>query len=380
MAEASVVTDSVEDHVTVGDGIAQLAEAVGLPLGLGYFLAWSILAFALVGFVLGVGGIMSYVMRKFMARVQSRIGPNRVGPYGLLQFLADGIKLMSKEDITPLKADRWLFRMAPFLVILPIILSFAPIPFGPGILVADLRVGLLFILAVGAVAPVGEIVAAWASNNKYSMMGGLRAAALDVAYGVPLVLAAVGVVILTSALVPGSGLNTLNIVEAQRQSVWFILLQPLGAFIFFAAALAKAGIVPMDLPEAESELVAGYFTEYSGMRFGVFFVGVFVNIVFVSMMTVLLFFGGWHLPFVEEVVTGVLGASYWTPVVLGILGLGIFLGKTSFFVLFVLLTWFTLPRLRIDQFLAVSWKALFPLAVLSLVLAVAEAYVLSGGI
>lgn len=380
----------VENHLNVTDGLSGLLESVGLPHGLAIALAWVVVGFALVGFVLGVGGIMSYVMRKLMARVQSRIGPNRVGPFGLLQFLADGIKLMSKEDVTPAKADRYLFRMAPFLVILPIILAFAPVPFGPGVLVADLRIGLLFILAVGAVSPIGEIVAGWASNNKYSMMGALRAAAMDVSYGIPLVLTAAAVVLLTAALAPGSGLNTLNIVQAQQNSVWFLLLMPLGAFVFFAAALAKAGIVPMDLPESESELIAGYFTEYSGMRFGVFFVGVFVQIVFISMLTVLLFFGGWHLPIVTEYLNAafctvgaggvVTSCSTVGGLVTGLAGVAIFLGKTSFFVLFVLLTWFTLPRYRVDQFLAIGWKVLFPISLVNLVIAVAEVWYIKGGL
>lgn len=368
----------VEDHVQATDGLSGLLEGVGLGHGLALLIAWVVVGFALVGFVLGVGGIMSYVMRKVMARVQSRVGPNRVGPFGLLQFLADGVKLMTKEAVTPAKADQVLFRLAPFLVILPLILSFAPLPFGPGVLVSDLRIGLLFILAVGAVSPIGEIVAGWSSNNKYSMMGALRAAALDVSYGVPMVLAAASVVLLTSALQTGSGLNTQNIVMAQQNGVWFLLLMPIGAFIFFAAALAKAGIVPMDLPESESELVAGYFTEYSGMQFGVFMTSVFVGIVFISMMTVMLFFGGWHLPVVDPLIAAAMAGNVWYPLVAGLLGTVVFLGKVSFFVVFVLLTWFTLPRYRVDQFLAIGWKVLFPLAIVNLVVTVIQVAYIKG--
>jgi len=345
------------------DGYRDLLAGIGAPEWLILTVWFALGALLIVGFVLGVGGVMSYFMRKTMARMQNRRGPNRVGPFGLLQFLADGIKLISKEDLMPLRADKWGFKAAPFFVILPIVLAFTPLPFGNGILLSNLTYGLLFILAVSALSPIGEIVAGWSSNNKYSMMGALRAAALDVSYEIPMVLSAISVVLLTGSIFPGeSGLNTLNIVAAQQSTVWFFILQPIGAFIFFASALAKAGIVPMDLPESESELVAGYFTEYSGMRFGVFFIGVFVNIVFISALTVTLFFGGWSLPFVPDS-GGPLGLWTW----LGVLW---FLLKTAVFVFFVLAIWFTLPRVRADQFLRIGWKFLFPLALLNLVLTV----------
>ncbi|HVL47573.1 MAG TPA: NADH-quinone oxidoreductase subunit NuoH [Candidatus Thermoplasmatota archaeon] len=324
--------------------------------------AWFIGALLAVGFVLGVGGIMSYVMRKIMARIQTRLGPNRVGPFGLLQFLADGIKFMSKEDVIPSRADPWGFRIAPYLAIVPIIVAFVPLPFSNQVIVSDLSVGILFILAISAVAPIGEIVAGWASNNKYSMYGAMRAAALDVAYEIPLILSAIAVVMLAGTM------STTGIALAQHH-LWFILLQPLGALIFFVAALAKAGVVPTDLPESESELVAGYFTEYSGMKFGVFFVGVLANIVFISALTVLLYFGGWTMPFLP---TG--GSWLWN-----LVGILVFLAKVAVFVFIVLATWFTLPRVRADQFLSIGWKVLFPLSVVNLVVAVAEVYFLKGG-
>ncbi len=349
----------------VADGIAGLIEPlVGETAA--YVVAWLVLALVLVGGVLGVGGIMSYVMRKVMARMQTRVGPNRVGPFGLLQFLADGLKLISKEDLMPARADPWGFRMAPFFVILPIILAFAPLPFSDGVLISDVRVGLLFVVAISAASPIGELIAGWASNNKYSMYGALRAAAMDVSYEVPLVLTIVSVVLLASAM-GVNGLNFMDVVAAQDSVLWFVLLQPIGAFIFFASALAKAGVVPTDLAEAESELVAGFFTEYSGMRFGVFFVGLFVNIVLISVLTVLLFFGGWTIPYVSGalVAAGLTGLN-------SALGFLFFIAKVAVVVLFVLITWFTLPRFRPDQFLALGWKALFPLAVLNLVITLVE--------
>lgn len=348
------------------------ADLVGLPRPPDWaaiLLAFLIVAFALVNVVFVVGGLFSYVMRKVMARVQTRIGPNRVGPFGLLQFLADGLKMMSKESPIPAKADAWGFRIAPFLILIPAVLAFAPLPFGNGILLSNLGVGILFILAIAAITPIGEIVAGWASNNKYSMMGALRAAALDVSYEIPMVLAAVGVVVLAGSL------STLDIVEAQR-GAWFVLLQPLGALIFFAAALAKAGVVPMDLAEAESELVSGFMTEYGGMRFGIIQMTIFANVVFISALTVLLFFGGWTVPFMGVPIAalgGIVIIPEWT-------GPLWFLLKVAFFTLFVVLTWFTLPRVRIDQFLALGWKVLFPLSLLNLMLAVAQIYVLKGGL
>jgi NADH:ubiquinone oxidoreductase subunit H len=349
--------------------LASALHAPAPPAWAAITVAFAIVALVLAGAVLTIGGFMSYVFRKLMARVQTRIGPNRVGPYGLLQFVADGLKFMSKEEVVPAKADRWGFVLAPFLTFLPIILVFSPIPIGNGILLSNLSVGLVFILAIGAMSPIGEIVAGWSSNNKYAMMGALRAAALDVSYEIPMILAAIAVILFSGSM------STIDIVNQQRAGLWFVLLQPLGALIFLAAGLAKAGIVPMDLPEAESELVAGYFTEYGGMRFGVFFAGVFVQIVLVSALTVVLFFGGWTVPgmgLAFPSLGGLTPIPEWT----GVLW---FLIKTAFFVLVILFTWFTLPRVRIDQFLSVGWKVLFPLALLNLVIAVGEVVVLKGG-
>ncbi len=345
---------------TLFEVIAQwLASATGASLLTTQVLVWTVVAAVIAGLLLALAGMNTYFMRKIMARVQQRVGPNRVGPFGLLQFLADGLKLVSKEDITPAKADRWSFSIAPYLLVVPIVVSFAPIPWGPGIILADLRVGLLLILAISAAAPLGELVAGWASNNKYSMTGALRAAAMDVSYEIPMVLSALAIVILTGSL------STQDIVAAQH-GLWFFALQPLGAFIFFTGALAKAGVVPMDLPEAESELVGGFATEYSGMRFGVFFVGIFVNIILISVLMVLLFFGGWSMPGMPGIIPA------WT-------GLLWFALKVFVVVAAVITVWFTLPRIRIDQFLTWGWKVLLPLSILNLVVAVAQAFYITGG-
>lgn len=284
------------------------------------------------------GGVLTYVFRKLFADFGQRWGPNRVGPYGLLQFVADGIKLVTKEDIIPAKAQVWGFRLAPYLTFVPAVIAFAPLPFSERLIVADVRVGLLLIFAFAALAPLGEVVAGWASNNKYALLGGLRAAAMDVSYEIPLLISAVAVM-----LMAGSA-GTRGIVE--NQTVWYALLQPLGLFVALVTMIGKIGVLPFDLPEAESELVAGYVTEYSGMRFAFFFLTQFANVFFIAALTVTLYFGGWQGPFLPGIV--------W------------FALKTAVLIFVVFWIWNSLPRLRIDQFLDVNWKVLFPLSLVNL--------------
>jgi NADH:ubiquinone oxidoreductase subunit H len=350
------------------DAITQFAEPYIGNLA-AQILAYGLLAFIVLNFVMAAGGLLSFVLRKVMARIHTRLGPNRVGPFGLLQFIADGVKMIGKEPVRPAAADKWAFEMAPYLVVIPIMLAFVPIPFAQGVIVSDIRVGILFIIAISAIAPIGEIVAGWASNNKYSTYGAVRAASLDVSYEVPMVLAAASVVLLAGSL------STQDII-AKQQPLWYVFLQPVGAFIFFVTALAKAGVIPTDLGESESELIAGYFTEYGGMKFGMIQLGTFVNVVFISILTVILFFGGWSIPFV----TSDLFLQYLSPffawTAFSLLGVIVFLAKVSIFVLIVLITMFTLPRMRPDQFLGVGWKVLFPLSLLNLVATAAIVYLL----
>jgi NADH-quinone oxidoreductase subunit H len=347
----------------LSDAIATLlAPYIGRTAGL--LVGYGVIAFLVLNFVMAVGGMMSYIMRKVMARIHTRIGPNRVGPFGLLQFLADGVKMASKEDIVPAKADRWAYRFAPYFVLVPLMVAMAPLPFGQGIVLVDLPYGLLFILAVTALSPIGEIYAGWGSNNKYSTFGAIRAASMDVAYEIPIVISAVSVMLLAGSV------STQDIIAAQ-QPLWFFFLQPVGAFVFFVCALAKAGVIPNDLAESESELIAGYFTEYGGMKFGMFQINVFFGVVFIAMLTVILYFGGWSIPFVTSVT--VLGID-----LLPLVGIFVFLAKTAIFTLLVLITWFTLPRLRPDQVLTLGWKVLFPLSLLNLVVTAAVVYTLGG--
>jgi NADH-quinone oxidoreductase subunit H len=358
------------------------------PMWLAQLVWWVTLSITVFSVVMTSGALFTFVFRRLFAFFTQRIGPNRVGPFGLFQLVADGIKMVTKEDIIPARADRPLFRAAPYIAIVPFVMAFAPIPWTGDVIFSNVGMGILFILAISAVSPVAEIAAGWASNNKYAIYGGVRAAALDFSYEIPMVLAVLGVVVLSGTL------DTVGIVEAQRsciqydevlgqcvqRSVWFFLPQILGVFIFFVAALAKAGLVPTDLPEAESELVAGYSTEYSGMRFGLFYVVLFANILFIGALVTTLFLGGWLSPFGTFYGDDMLGYEvfgYQMPSVLmpdflaAILGDGIqwFLVKTVFFCFLIFWLWLTLPRVRVDQYLNLAWKVLFPLSLLNLVIA-----------
>lgn len=311
-------------------------------------IVYLVLTVAVLAFVFAVAPLYVWLMRKIMAHVQHRTGPFRVGPFGLLQPLADGIKLATKEDIVPAGVDRFAWALAVYVLLIPVLVVYLFLPWHDGFVVADVGTGIILVLAVGAISPLGEILAGWGSNNKYSVLGGIRAAALDVAYEVPLVISAASVVLLAGTM------SMEGIVEAQH-SVWFFVVQPIGLFIFAVAGLAKIGIAPIDLPEAESELVAGFHTEYSGMRFGMLFLTVFANIILIAALTAVLFFGGWQAPF------GLFDGAWW------------FLFKIVLFSVFIFVTWFTLPRFRIDQFLAYGWKVLFPLSLVNLVIAAAVA-------
>jgi NADH-quinone oxidoreductase subunit H len=341
------------EHGGIDVWLNGLLESIGinLPQLLVSIVWWLVASVILFAVALTIGGLFTWVFRRLFAFFGIRKGPNRVGPAGTLQFLADGIKLLTKEDIIPAKAEKWTYRLAPYFIVVPFVLAWAPLPWSDTIIFSNLGMGLLFILAVSALPPLGELIAGWGSNNKYSMYGALRAAALDFAYEIPLLLSAVSVILLAGSL------NTQDLVMAQGGywfgfiPKWFIFPQLIGAFIFFVSMLAKTGIVPTDLGESESELIAGYTTEYSGMRFGFFFVAIFSGVFFLSALTTTLFLGGWNGP-------GILPPLAW------------FLIKTLALSFLVFWIWSTLPRFRVDQFLAYAWKALFPLSILNLIIAI----------
>jgi NADH-quinone oxidoreductase subunit H len=289
--------------------------------------------------------LLIWVERKFAARVQDRIGPNRVGPFGLLQTIADALKLITKEDITPAGADRLIYNLAPIISVVSVILIWAVIPLSPIHIGVDLEIGVLYFVAVGSIGTLAIMMAGWSSNNKYALLGAFRVVAQLVSYEVPMVFA-----LLIPVMLAGS-MGMQDIVDAQR-GMWYVVLSPLAAFIFFLSAQAETGRAPFDLIEAESELVAGYNIEYSGMKFGLFFAGEFVHVLTNALLLAALFFGGWVGPFVDQ---------------LPVLGFVYMFAKASLFYLFSLLLRNTLPRVRIDQLMAFNWKFLVPVSIVNVI-------------
>ena len=290
--------------------------------------------------ILTIAATLIWLERRMLAVWQDRYGPNRVGPFGLMQVMADMVKIFFKEDWIPPFADRPVFILAPAIIVTTVLMSFAIIPFAPGILVADWNIGLLFFLAMSSLGVYSLVLAGWASNNKYSLLGGIRAAAQMITYEVFMGLSLLGVVLLAGSF------NLREIVEAQ-QDTWFFIPQFPGFVIFMIAGIAETHRLPFDLPEAESELVAGFHSEYSGMKFGMFFVGEYIGITLISALNVALFFGGW------------LGPDFLPPAA------WFFLKTFGFILLFILLR-AALPRPRYDQLMTFGWKVLLPLALLNI--------------
>lgn len=283
-----------------------------------------------------------YYERKFSAKLQIRKGPNRVGPIGILQTVADTVKLLIKEDINPVKVDKVVFFVAPGIVFLGTFLMFLVIPFGNGLIVADLSIGILYLLAVSGLAVVGILAGGWSSNNKYSLIGGLRSAAQIVSYEIPSM-----IVILTIVMLAGS-MKMGDIINAQAGYKWFLFYQPVGFLLFIIAANAEINRAPFDLPEAESELVSGYITEYSAMKFAFFFLAEYTNLFIVSAVATTLFLGGWQGPFLPPFV--------W------------FIIKTYAVVTFLMWIRWSFPRLRVDHLMEFSWKYLLPIALINLII------------
>jgi NADH-quinone oxidoreductase subunit H len=300
--------------------------------------------------VLNLAAGLVWVERRLLAVWQDRYGPNRVGPFGLLQPLADSVKLFFKEDWIPPFADKAVFILAPAIIVATSLLSFAVIPFAPGFVVADLDIGLLFLLAMSSLGVYSVVLAGWSSNNKYSLLGGIRASAQMLSYEVFMGLAMVGVVILSGSF------RLTDIVEAQRK-VWFVVPQFVGFVLFLIAGVAEARRLPFDLAEAESELIAGFHSEYSSMKFGMFFVGEYIGVTLISAAISLLYFGGWLGP--------VLPPGVWFAI------------KTMAFVCLFILLRAALPRPRFDQLMAWGWKFMLPLALLNLLVTGAVVLALS---
>lgn len=307
-----------------------------------------------IGSTLGVL-VLVWLERKISAAVQQRIGPEYAGPLGTLQAIIDGIKLILKEDIIPAKADRVLFTLAPAIVVIPVLLSFLIIPFGNHLILADISIGIFYWIAVSSVAPLGLLIAGYGSNNKYSFLGGLRAAAQAISYEIPLALCILAVTLLSHSL------STVEIVEQQAQwgiLGWNIWRQPIGFIAFLIAALAECERLPFDLPEAEEELVAGYQTEYSGIKFGLFYVGSYLNLFASALFATVLYLGGWNLNMLTFLPSDNLLLS-----ILNIMfSLGVTLAKCYLFLFLSILTRWTLPRVRMDQLLDLGWKFLLPIS------------------
>ena len=306
----------------------------------GYWIHFVVFAVIILAFVVAMVMAFIYFERRGIGRFQIRLGPNRTGPLGILQPVADAVKVLLKEDIIPAKGDKLIFWLAPVVVFVPVLMVFAVVPFQNGALLADLNIGILYVVAISSVAAVGVFMAGWSSSNKYSLLGAMRDVAQLVSYEIPLMLSIVGVVLIAGSL------SMTKIVEAQ--SIPFILLQPLGFLVFFLAALAEINRTPFDLLEADSEIVAGYNVEYSGMKFAMFFLAEYCEALVLSAIATTLFLGGWKGP--------VLPPLLW------------FLIKV--FAVFFLIIWIrsTIPRLRIDQVMGFAWKFLMPLALINLLI------------
>jgi NADH-quinone oxidoreductase subunit H len=291
--------------------------------------------------VLSVASGLIWLERRLLALWQDRYGPNRVGPFGMLQVVADMIKIFAKEDWIPPFADKAVFVLAPAIIVATVLMTFAVLPIAPGVIVTDLNVGLLFFLAMSSLGVYSVALAGWSSDNKYSLLGGLRAAAQMISYEVFMGLSLMGVVVLAGSF------DLVKIIEAQRK-MWFVIPQFLGFVLFLIAGIAETRRLPFDLPESESELVAGYHSEYSGMKFGMFFVGEYLGVALISALIAVLFFGGWLGPWLPPIV--------W------------FLIKMFCFICFFVLLRASLPRPRFDQLMSWAWKLMLPLALVNILI------------
>ena len=361
----------VSPGLDLESSFSSLLEGLGLTPAVAH-LVWLPLPMllVLVGAVVGVL-VTVWLERKISAAVQQRIGPEYAGALGVLQPLADGLKLLFKEDIIPARADGLLFTLGPILVVVPVILSWLVVPFGQNLLISNVGVGIFLWIALSSIQPIGLLMSGYASNNKYSLLGGLRAAAQSISYEIPLALAVLAVVMMSNSL------STVDIVNQQTGAgilSWNIWRQPVGFLIFWICALAECERLPFDLPEAEEELVAGYQTEYAGMKFALFYLGSYINLVLSALLVSVLYLGGWGFPVPVEWLAGALGQSVDAPVVqviTGSLGIVMTVLKAYLLVFFAILLRWTVPRVRIDQLLNLGWKFLLPIALVNLLVTAA---------
>lgn len=324
--------------------------------GLLAFVIYLLVAVIIVGFCATIGGLGTYAERKVSADIQARVGPNRVGPYGILQFLADGVKMITKEDVMPFTADKFLFYLAPILCLVGVFATLAVLPWSSGFMMADLNVGIFYLIAISSLVGVGVFLGGYASNSKWSMLGGMRGASQIISYEIPVTIS-----ILTITLLAG-GMSFGKILSYQTGTPinWFIFHNPfafIAFFVYFIGALAETNRAPFDLPEAESELVSGYHTEYTGMRFGFFALAEYIEVFVVCGVGAALFLGGGNLPFNIEI----------DIIPLQLAQVAIFITKALLLYYVVIWVRWTLPRLRVDQLMAICWKYLTPIAIFNLV-------------
>ncbi|WP_421657749.1 NADH-quinone oxidoreductase subunit NuoH [Leptothermofonsia sp. ETS-13] len=341
---------------------------LGLPPGAAKVI-WMPLPMLLMIIGATVGVLVTvWLERKISAAAQQRIGPEYIGPLGVLAPVADGLKLIFKEDVVPAKSDPLLFTLGPVIVVIPVFLSYMIVPFGQNLVVTNVGMGVFLWIALSSIAPIGLLMSGYASNNKYSLLGGLRAAAQSISYEIPLALSVLAIAMMSNSL------STVDIVDQQSGYGllgWNIWRQPVGFIIFWIAALAECERIPFDLPEAEEELVAGYQTEYSGMKFALFYLGAYVNLVLSALLVAVLYLGGWEFPVPLNMVASWLGVNEANPVfqvVTASLGITMTLLKAYFLVFLAILLRWTVPRVRIDQLLDLGWKFLLPVSLVNLLL------------
>ncbi len=320
----------------------------------------SILVVLLFLVSLGAAAYMTYFERKLAAWIQDRVGPDRAGPFGILQPIADGVKMFLKEDFIPAKADKWLFIIGPGLAMFTALITSAVVPWGPklhlfgrdiALQVADINIGILYVFGVLSVGVYGIMIGGWASNNKYSLYGAIRASSQMISYELAMGVSAITIVLLSGSL-------SLNEIVAQQSSVWNIVYQPLAFLIFFVCALAELNRAPFDLPECESELVGGYHTEYSSMKLGLYLFSEYTSMFVSSAIMAILFFGGYNFP----------GMSYFSGNTLAILSIGAFAVKIFLFIFVIMWIRWTIPRFRFDQLMHLGWKTLLPLSLINLLI------------
>jgi len=335
-----------------------MADLVGLFAGTG-LVATLLKIGILLGVIFGAVAYISFAERRIAGFIQERLGPNRVGPWGLLQPVADGLKFFFKEEVIPAAAHKPIYILAPAIVMTTAMATFAVLPFGGPFeafgqriipQIADLDIGILYIFAIASLGVYGVVLAGWASNSKYPLLGGLRSSAQMISYELTMSLSVVGV------LMAAGSLRLADIVDAQIGSVWYAVAMPIGFFTFLVAAFAETNRLPFDLPEAEAEIVAGYHTEYSSMKFAMFYMGEYMHMVLASSLITLLYLGGWHLPFAERFIAGLPGVQR------AAAHAAVFMGKAGFLVFLYMWVRWTIPRFRYDQLMRLGWKVLLPLA------------------